>query len=130
MCRGIERAQKDGLPVESIRGHQIKEAGALGSGNSSVVGFFDKAPHPNAAKVFINWLLSREGQMTWQRVLNTIVYNGSDSMRIDIPKDNVLPAYKRVKGRKYPELGFLDPRPVHKFYWELVRKAGERKRSK
>ena len=26
---------------------------------------FDRAPHPNAAKLFINWLLSKEGQHAW-----------------------------------------------------------------
>jgi ABC-type Fe3+ transport system substrate-binding protein len=26
----------------------------------------DRAPHPNAAKVFVNWLLTREGQQLWQ----------------------------------------------------------------
>ena len=124
LCRGIEEAQKIGLPVETIHGNQIKEAGELGGGNSSVLGFFDKAPHPHAAIVFINWFLSREGQMTWQKVLNTIVANGSDSMRIDIPKDDVLPGYRRAEGRQYPMLGFVDPKPVGKYYWQLIEKAG------
>jgi iron(III) transport system substrate-binding protein len=124
LCRGIEEAQKIGLPVETIHGNQIKEAGELGSGNSSVLGLFDKAPHPNAAMVFVNWFLSREGQMTWQKVMNTIVVNGSDSMRIDIPKDDVLPGYRRTEGRQYRMLGFLDPAPVRKYYSELVEKAG------
>lgn len=26
---------------------------------------YNKAPHPNAAKLFINWFLTREGQTTW-----------------------------------------------------------------
>jgi iron(III) transport system substrate-binding protein len=130
LCRGIEEAQKIGLPVETIRGDQIKEAGELGSGNSSVLGFFDKAPHPNAAIVFINWFLSREGQMTWQKVLNTIVVNGSDSMRIDIPKHDVLPGYRRAEGRQYPMLGFVDPKPVGKYYWELIEKLGLEKSKK
>jgi iron(III) transport system substrate-binding protein len=124
LCRGIEEAQKIGLPVETIHGDQIKEAGELGSGNSSVLGFFDKAPHPNAAIVFINWFLSREGQITWQKVLNTIVVNGSDSMRIDIPKQDVLPGYRRAEGRQYPMLGFVDSKPVAKYYWELIEKVG------
>jgi iron(III) transport system substrate-binding protein len=29
------------------------------------VGFVDKAPHPNAAIVYINWLLSKDGQQAW-----------------------------------------------------------------
>lgn len=127
LCRGIEEAQKIGMPVEALTGDQIKEAGALGSGNSSVLGFFDKAPHPNAAIVFINWLLSREGQSTWQRVLNRIVVSGSDSMRIDIPKDDVLPGYRRKEGKQYQMMGYLDPKPMSKFYAELISKAGQEK---
>jgi len=38
-------------------------------------------PHPNAAKVFINWLLSREGQLQWQKK------SDNNSLRMDIPKD-------------------------------------------
>jgi len=124
LCRGVEEAQKIGIPVENIRGDQIKESGALGSGNSSVLGFFDKAPHPNAAIVFINWFLSREGQSTWQRVLNKIVVNGSDSMRTDIAKNDVLPGYRRTEGKQYQMLGYLDPKPMSKFYADLLSKAG------
>ena len=128
MCRDIERAKRQGLPVAAYPADRIKEAGALGAGNSSVLAFLKNAPHPNAAKVFINWFLSREGQETWQRVMNTIVFEESDSMRIDIAKDNVIPSGRRVKGKEYPMLDFLDPRPVRKFYAELLHKAGQRKR--
>jgi iron(III) transport system substrate-binding protein len=31
------------------------------------VGLVDRAPHPNAAVVYINWLLSKEGQAAWPR---------------------------------------------------------------
>ena len=57
-----------------------------------------------------------------------VLREGSDSMRIDISKDNVLAANRRVKAKDYPMLGFLDPRPVSKFYWELRAKALERKK--
>ena len=128
MCRDTERAKKQGLPVDSYPADRIKEAGALGAGNSSVLAFIKDAPHPNAAQVFINWFLSREGQETWQRVMNTIVVEESESMRIDIAKDNVILSGRRVKGKEYPMLEFLDPRPVRKFYAELLYKAGQRKR--
>lgn len=127
LCRGIEEAQKVGIPVEAFTGDQIKEAGVLGSGNSSVLGFFDKAPHPNAAIVFINWFLSREGQITWQSVLNKIVVSGSDSMRIDIPKTDVLPGYARKEGKKYQMMGYLDPKAMSKFYTDLLNKASQEK---
>jgi hypothetical protein len=60
--------------------------------------------------------------------MNTLIPEGLDSMRIDIPKDYVLLADQRVEGKDYPMLGFLDPRPVSEFYWRLVTKAAEKKR--
>jgi hypothetical protein len=35
---------------------------STGIGGPSI---YSKPPHPNAAKVFINWLLTREGQVAW-----------------------------------------------------------------
>jgi iron(III) transport system substrate-binding protein len=124
MCRDIERAQKQGLPVATFGPHDLKEGGELGGGNSSAMVFVNRAPHPNAAKVFINWYLSREGQTIWQKVMNQKVIEPSNSMREDIPKDDVLKEARRVEGRKYPILGFLDPAPVQKIYQEIA--AGAR----
>ena len=45
---------------------------------------------------------------------------GSNSMRIDIPKDNVLPAARRENGVKYIVTGFLNPEPPSKLIEELV----------
>jgi ABC-type Fe3+ transport system substrate-binding protein len=120
MCRDIERAQKQGLPVATFGPHDLKEGGELGGGNSSVMVFVNRAPHPNAAKVFINWYLSREGQMIWQKVMNQKVIEPSNSMREDIPKDGVLKDARRLEGRKYTVLGFLDPAPVQKLYQEIA----------
>ena len=66
--------------------------------------------------------------MTSKRGMNTIALQGSDSMRIEIPKDYVHLADQRVEGKDYPMLGFLDSRPVSEFYWRLVTKAAEKKR--
>jgi len=41
-----------------------------------------KAPHPNAAKVFVNWLLSRAGQTEWA------THTLANSRRLDVPKGN------------------------------------------
>ncbi len=81
----------------------------------------NRAPHPNAAKLFINWYLSREGQMTWQRAMNTVVLEASDSMRIDIPKDDVLADSKRLEGVKYRVMAFRDPKPSLKLLREILR---------
>jgi iron(III) transport system substrate-binding protein len=38
---------------------------AYWSSGSSGIGLFNRAPHPNVAKVYVNWLLSRSGQTDW-----------------------------------------------------------------
>jgi iron(III) transport system substrate-binding protein len=123
MCRDVEKAQKQGLPVAAFGPNDLKEGGVLGGGNSSVISLLNRGPQPNAAKVFLNWYLSRQGQATWQRMMNQKVVEASNSMRIDIAKDDVLPEAQRIDGRKYPFVGFLDPRPVQKFYNNLISKA-------
>ena len=82
-----------------------------------------KAANPNAARVFINWFLSRRGQMIWQEVMNAKVLEPSNSMRIDIPKDNVPPEARREEGKRYRVTGILDPDPVAKLLNELLGRA-------
>lgn len=65
---------------------------AVGSGNVALV---NRAPHPNAAKVLINWLLSAEGQALWVSSQRT------HSLRLDVPIDNVEPDRLREPGVKY-----------------------------
>jgi iron(III) transport system substrate-binding protein len=50
--------------------------GRLSMTNNVVL--FNRAPHPNAAKVFINWLLSREGQQFYANTLD------QPSRRLDV----------------------------------------------
>jgi ABC-type Fe3+ transport system substrate-binding protein len=46
----------------------------------------NRAPHPNAAVVFINWLLGKDGQLVWSKAVNAV------SRRVDVPTDH-LPSY-------------------------------------
>ncbi len=66
---------KAGLPVKSIS--NIKEGyyAGSGSGNLAVV---KNAAHPNATKVFVNWLLSKEGQSAVTKAL------GQPTRRFDV----------------------------------------------
>ena len=66
---------KAGLPLKAVSGLKEGTYGTGGSGNVAVI----KAPaHPNATKVFINWLLSREGQEIVPRAL------GQATRRLDV----------------------------------------------
>jgi ABC-type Fe3+ transport system substrate-binding protein len=48
------------------------------SSGSSGIGLFNRAPHPNAAKVYANWLLSKAGQVEWNKTQ-------TNSRRVDVP---------------------------------------------
>ena len=63
-------------------------AGAFGH-----VALINKPPHPNAAKVLINWLLSKEGQEAWVKA------TGDNSRRLDAPVGN--PELMPQPGVKY-----------------------------
>jgi iron(III) transport system substrate-binding protein len=92
---GVYDAKSKGLSVDAFQAAAFKEGAPLSTANGNMA-LFNRAPHPNAAKVAINWLLSREGQIVYQK----IELDG-ESLRIDIPKDNVIPRIRRVKGVEY-----------------------------
>ena len=120
-CGDIERAAQEGLPVSELDRRHLKEAGNnIGLNGNSGLALISKAAHPNGAKVFINWFLSRRGQTVWQEVMNGKVNEPSNSMRIDIPKDKVLPQARREEGAKYTITGFLDPEPPGRLIEELL----------
>jgi ABC-type Fe3+ transport system substrate-binding protein len=64
--RFVDPYIKAGLPVKPLM--SIKE-GLSGSNGFGTVAVMKNAPHPNAAKVYINWLLSKEGQDLYSKAL-------------------------------------------------------------
>jgi iron(III) transport system substrate-binding protein len=120
-CRDLDLAVKQGLPIAEVPPAQMKEGSTIGGGSSSVIALLNRAPHPNAARVFINWYLSRQGQTVWQKVMNVKEVEPSDSMRIDIAKDEVMPEARRADGRKYRVVGFLDPAPLQQLLKEVLK---------
>ena len=122
-CGDTDRARQQGLPVDEFPHANLKEASyEISTSGNSGLALINNAPHPNGARLFINWFLSREGQAVWQTVMNTKVLEPSDSMRIDIPKDKVAAPARREEGRKYRVTGFLDPDPPEKLFRELLSK--------
>ena len=105
------KAKSQGLPVDSIDPNDLKEMPRL-RGSAGAIAVVNKAPHPNAAKLFANWYLSRRGQSVYQES-----HGDRDSLRADIPKDKVPADVRRVAGKKYffvdgPE--FIDVKPAVK----------------
>jgi iron(III) transport system substrate-binding protein len=96
----VGKAKEQGLPIGSLDTESWKEGGSS-SAAGGTLGIPSRAPHPNAAKVFINWFLSREGQIALQKFGRPDAHN---SRRIDIPKDDVDPYNRLEPGKKYFDL--------------------------
>ena len=59
----------------------------------------DRAPHPNATKLFVNWFLSKEGQTAVHTLADG---NPPPSWREDLTRfDTVVPEERREPGKKY-----------------------------
>lgn len=80
-----------GAPIALVR---FAGEGYVSHSGGSIV-LLKKAPHPNAGKVFLNWLLTKEGQTLWSRA------DGTQSARIDVPTDHLNPNMRRNPNIKY-----------------------------
>ncbi len=98
LCRRIDRAAMQGLPVAEINPYDIEEKPGIGSGSGALV-LMNRHPHPNAAKVFINWYLSQEGQTVFRQA-NTDELRVS-SLREDLLPDIVPPTAARRRDKDY-----------------------------
>lgn len=117
----VEEAAKKGLPVGVL---EAPPEEAYMSGGFGHLGVVNKAPHPNAATVFANWLLSKEGQLQWQRKTD------NNSLRTDIAK-NMLSDPRSVprQGVKYLNASlpqYEDVRPLIKIVNEALAKTGNK----
>jgi len=66
----------------------------LTAGFGSVV-LIQRAPHRNAVKVYLNWLLSKDGQLEWSKA------SGYLSRRLDVPRDHLDPVLIPQEGARY-----------------------------
>ncbi len=126
-CKDGDRAKNQGLPVDAFDTSEWKEGGSFSTGGGSL-GLINRAPHPNAAKVFINWFLSRKGQMALQKLGDPD--DPPNSRRIDIPKDDVPLSNRLVKGRRYLDVTrpeWQDMKPIFQLAKEIM-EANEHKR--
>jgi ABC-type Fe3+ transport system substrate-binding protein len=98
----VDEAKKQGLPVDVMDPHAIAKEGVAMEAGGTMIALLNKAPHPNAAKVMLNWFLSREGQIAVQKGEPTDP--GPNSLREDIPKDDFPTWALRQKNVKYQRL--------------------------
>lgn len=87
----IPEFQRAGVPLEIGR---PKEGSYVASG-IGVLSLINEAPHPNAARVFVNWVLTKEAQIAHAK--ETL----QQSYRDDIPVDYLPPIRRRDPNMKY-----------------------------
>jgi iron(III) transport system substrate-binding protein len=83
---GVSEPELTRLQNEGV-GKSLKQL-EYGGGNmaASGVAVFRNAPNPNAARVFVNWFLTKEGQQAW--VDGWEVPTPRNSRRLDVPIKN------------------------------------------
>ncbi len=89
----IEQAKK-GLKIASYPAAKLKEGSYL-TGGTSTISVINKAPHPNATKVYLDWLLGHDAQLAWAKA------SGFASRRLDVPRDFIDPAMLPGEGVPY-----------------------------
>jgi len=116
----LDVAKAQGLPVNWFRPGHFKEAVGISAGPAHIAAV-NRSPHPNAAKLFVNWFLSREGQLAVQNIAAKDA-EGVDSLRIDIPKDMIPPDFRRSEKAKFFDMDTPErsnERPVLKLITEV-----------
>jgi iron(III) transport system substrate-binding protein len=84
--REIERLKEEGFPVTAI--YSFPDFGGVSQAGSGILTLINKAPHPNAARLFINWIASREGLGFYSRV-NQAVTTCSDLDESFLPAEQI-----------------------------------------
>jgi iron(III) transport system substrate-binding protein len=79
----MERLQREGFPIHRV--YSVQGMSDIVSPSVGHVAMFNNAPHPNAAKLFVNWIASKEGLEVYSRA------RGGVPTRNDIDAASYLP---------------------------------------
>ncbi len=71
-----EPLKNDGFPIAIVR--DLPDAPGTVSAGFGLVALINKAPHPNAARLFVNWIASKEGTEVYNKAQVTV------SLRSDV----------------------------------------------
>lgn len=108
---GTAKAKAQGLPVDEFETNHFKEGVNISSAYGQIA-LVNRAPHPNAAKVYVNWFLSREGQTLLQKTMSA-PGDPKNSRRIDVPKDHIPVSERRRDGMKYFDIDDPDNKDIN-----------------
>jgi len=65
----VEKLRQEGLPLAIL--NTLTDLYGEVSASFGQVGIIDSAPHPNAARIFANWIASKEGSEVFNRAMGT-----------------------------------------------------------
>lgn len=84
-CRedDLRTLKKEGFKIQEI--YELSDIPAAINGSPWMLTFANKAPHPNAARVFANWIVSKEGLEIYSRGY------GSATLRTDVDESFLNP---------------------------------------
>ncbi|HTN72703.1 MAG TPA: extracellular solute-binding protein, partial [Methylomirabilota bacterium] len=128
-CRDAGRAKTQGLPVDELESVDWKEGIELTTGGGSL-SLVKGGPNPNAARVFINWFLSRKGQTALQKYPDLYGEEAPNSRRTDIPKEILPPLSRLLPGKKYFDVSdpkYADMEPIFKLVKEVMSARDQKK---
>lgn len=98
-------------------GQLTPREGTYISSSGGNIGLVNMAPHPNAARVFINFLLSKEGQDLWA------VNEGVQSLRLDATVEHLSPEARRQPGIDYILSDKGEVREKREYYREIAKEV-------
>jgi iron(III) transport system substrate-binding protein len=78
----VAEMRSKGITIELVGAEEIAEGSYLTSGVASV-GVVNQPPHPNATKVYLDYLLTSEAQLAFSKAI------GYPSRRLDVPTDHL-----------------------------------------
>ncbi len=89
----LQQLRQRGLKFDVLA--EFKDYGSYTTASSGAAMLINQAPHPNAATLFLNWVLGREGMAAWSKAMNHAV------QRLDVPTDHLPPYVVPKPGVKY-----------------------------
>jgi iron(III) transport system substrate-binding protein len=111
----LDRYRDAGVPLDIRPLGNTPGLGAYANTGASNIVVMKNRPHPNAARVFLNWYLSKPVEAALAKE------TGEDTRRTDVPQQ-VAPAQQRLPGIKYYDAQKEENTPAARKAQELIAK--------
>ncbi len=125
--RDLREMVNQGLPVKILTAHDIGGMALSSPGGSGLLGVVNRPANPNTQKLFVNWFLTKEAQLLFNRARLNGQGGDYESFRADIPNDGVDLEWRLAKNFVLPETepDFTEKEmAAQNFVKQLVNKLG------